>query len=182
MTAQVEQSQDYDLDAIASAAGIKPERARIIISLLVERFHFDATKVHQDGMVAILSSIVGLQQTHSLPVGQAVEKYVETVRDQQKKTGGKVEQTAGSMAEAIESMADNLAEQIAPRVVDLAVQKLQSKVLENLANGIELGKVQTSFNQLGVIIDAEIEEVEKSDRFQLSGENVLGYFALPEGK
>jgi hypothetical protein len=34
-----------------------------------------------------------------------------------------------------------------------------------------------------MIIDAEIREVERADRFQLTGsENVLNYFALPEGK
>ena len=181
MTTQTQQT--YDLDAIATAVGLKPDRARLIISTLVEHFHFDATKVPQNGMVAILSSIVGLQQTHSLSVGQAVEKYVKDLQSQQKKTGGKSEHAAGSMADVIDKMADGLAEQMAPKVVELAAEKLQDKVLEQLLKGFELPKVVTCFSQAGTIIDAEIREVEKQHRFQLSGsENVLGYFALPEGK
>jgi elongation factor P--beta-lysine ligase len=181
MTAQTQ--QNYDLDAIASAVGVKPERARLIISSLVENFHFDATNVPQNGMVAILSSIIAIQQTHSLSVSQAVEKYVKDLQSQQKKTGGKAEHAAGSMAETIDKMADNLAEQIAPKVVELAAEKLQDKVLEHFAQGFEFAKVTTCFNQVGMIIDAEIREVERADRFQLTGsENVLNYFALPEGK
>lgn len=181
MTAQTQQA--YDLDAIASAVGIKPDRARLIISALVENFHFDATKVPQNGMVSILSSIIGLQQTHSLSVSQAVEKYVKGLQDQQKKSGGKTEHAAGSMAQVIDKMADGLAEQMAPKVVELAAEKLESKVLERLIEGFDLPKLTTCFNQAGIIIDAKFEEVKREERFQLSGsESVLGYFALPEGK
>ncbi len=178
------QTPVYDLDAIASAVGIKPQRAALIISALVENFKFDATKVPQNGLVSILSTIIGLQETHNLSVGQAVEKYVQNLKDEQKKSGnGKTGYAAGNMAETINNMADDLADKIAPRVIDAAIQKIQSKVIDRLAEGIELSQVKTTFEQLEHILDVSFREVETNERFQLNGqENALSYFALPEGK
>lgn len=181
MTAQ--QTETYDLDAIASAVGITPNRAKIIVASLVENFHFDATKVPTNGLVSILSSIVGIQETHKISVGQAVEKYVTELRQNQKQPTGKAGHTAGTMAESVDNLATNLAKQMAPKVVELTVKKLEDEVIKELSKGFEMFTINDCFNQLGIIIDAEIREVEKTDNFQISGgENILGYFALPGGK
>lgn len=180
MTAQ---TQSYDLDAIATAVGVTPARVQFIITELVEKFQFDATNIPVNSLVGILSSIVAIQQSRQISATKAIEEYVKSIQDHQKKAGGKTEHVAGSMADVIDKMADGLAEQMAPKVVELAAEKLQDKVLESLLKGFELPKVVTCFSQAGTIIDAEIREVEKQHRFQLTGsENVLGYFALPEGK
>lgn len=178
------QTQTYDLDAIASAVGIKPERARLIISNLVENFGFNAETVPANSLVNIIGSIVGLQQTHNLSVQGAVAKYYQSLQEQHKKEGnGKTGYAAGSMAETIDNMADQLADQLAPRVVELTAKKLESKVVEELTKGFKFIQIEDCFKQLDLIIDAEIREVEKSDRFQLNGqESALSYFALPEGK
>jgi hypothetical protein len=183
MTQQTQVST-YDLDAIAQAVGIKPQRAMLIISALVDNFGFDATKVPQNGLVSILSTIIGLQQTHNISVGQAVEKYIQNLKDEQKKSGnGKTGYAAGNMAETINNMADDLADKIAPRVIDAAIQKIQSKVIDRLAEGIELPQIKTTFDQLDHILDVNFREVENNERFQLAGtDNALSYFALPEGK
>jgi hypothetical protein len=72
---------------------------------------------------------------------------------------------------------------MAPKVVELTVKKLEDEVIKELSKGFEMFIINDCFNQLGIIIDAEIREVEKTDNFQITGgENILGYFALPEGK
>jgi hypothetical protein len=183
MTAQQTNETNYDLDEISKSLKIAPSRVRLIISTLVEKFNLDATKTPTNGLVAMLSAIVGIQETHTLSVTQAVEKYVTDLQQNQKQSTGKSKHAAGTMAESVDNLATNLAKQMAPKVVELTVKKLEDEVIKELSKGFEMFTINDCFNQLGIIIDAEIREVEKTDNFQISGgENILGYFALPEGK
>lgn len=182
MTAQQTTETNYDLDAIAKAVGITASRAKIIIATLTDNFHFDATKVPTNGLVSILTTIVGIQESDKLSVGQAVERYVKDLQQNQKQSTGKTSHAAGNMAESIDNIATGLANQMAPKVVELAIKKLDNAVMQELAKGFELFQSGDCFSQLGNIIDAEIKQVETNDNFQLGGDNILGYFALPSGK
>lgn len=177
------QTQAYDLDAIASAVGIKPERTRLIISELVEKFRFNAETVPQNSLVGIIGSIVALQQTHNLSPQSAVAKYVETLQQQQKKSGGKTEFVAETMAEEIKGMASAISQKVTPQIVKAAKQQIKSDVMEALIKEFQLGDIEDCFDQTALILECQFQEVEKSERFLSGQENVLHYFpALPQAK
>lgn len=182
MTQQT-QTETYDLNAIASAVNIKPERARLIIGELVEQFNFDATTVPQNTLVSILGSVIGLMQTHNLSITQAVQKYVSTLRDQQKKTESKTANTAENMAGQFDKLSSDWAKQLAPVLVKQTVDKTFSEARDLLAQAFLSNPFDDCFAEVELILDVKFQEVEKQKTFQSNGqENLLTYFALPQGK
>lgn len=172
--------ETYDLEAIASAVNVKPERARLIIAELVNQFNFDATTVPPNTLVSILGSVIGLMQTHNLSISQAVQKYVSTLRDQQKKAESN---TAENMAGQFDKLSSDWAKQLAPVLVKQTVDKTFSEARDLLAQAFLSNPFDDCFAEVELILDVKFQEVESQKKFQLSGqENLLTYFALPQGK